>query len=1015
MARKRIDSLYDLEKIIEEASKVSALLEKQAEQIAKFSGVKLSFKTEGDPRKLSQAQTELSLNMREFESIQKQLATSQAKLNTLNSESAKKLTELKLQQQELNKANKEAAKDALGITDAYTKLARQYELAARQAQNLIITKGRDNEETKKAIATAQELGKQLKGIDADVLKFQRNVGNYANSLGDGFELVRREISRLQRDQKNFQIGGDTRGAEAAGRRIQELDNIIKVMNTDGQSFDRTVKQLERSYSNLATSGEQSNEFLQEFKRFVADAKDQADDLRQEIKALSSDTRKLDLVAGSISFIADSAQAAAGAAQLLGASEEDAAKATAQLVAIQSVANGLKGIATELTTKGTAANAAFAFVQRQVNIVMTEGIVTANGLKAAMGLLGLAVTVIGAIAIGIAAYRKSASDAVITQKNLNEALKEAGNEYAKAIQDVNSLRNNVELAKQGFISKEAVVKEYNESLGKTIGEVKTLDGVEQALNKNAQAYIDFTFAKATATAALAQASKLAVDAQLELLNPNNGEFANNDLLSEYVSSDRLKKADEEKSKERRESLNKQIDDLLKFAQQKQKEAAEIAKKNRFDFFSGEIQGGNNDDGAERSRQARFNTLQLELERQANVQKQIVEIETFSYDERLQALRQYIAIKSKLIEEEANFEKTKKGLTKDEINNIEAQKVDRLIQLSEEASKMFKITAKDAVQQTIDEMGELPLEVQQVFDQINASFEKYVNQSLGGLTEAQKQIVRDTQEAYIDAFQVMAATASDVLAGIFDGQKNRLQEQIDDIERLKAAEIDRINKSGDGEEKKAARIKVIEAKAQADREALERRQRQIDRQRAIAERAFKVFQITTDTIQAVNKIKLQIAAAPDPISKAFFTSQLVEAIASGAGSLVSLLATPIPKFATGKKATDSYEGIGLVGEAGREIGISKEGKMTVFDKPTLTYLRKGDTILPNKVTEDVIRAAEHDRLSLMYMFTGGKAIDDSSKAIAEQTEVLKRIEKKPTVIMQVHPAVETTAWFFQQLKN
>ena len=99
----------------------------------------------------------------------------------------------------------------------------------------------------------------------------------------------------------------------------------------------------------------------------------------------------------------------------------------------------------------------------------------------------------------------------------------------------------------------------------------------------------------------------------------------------------------------------------------------------------------------------------------------------------------------------------------------------------------------------------------------------------------------------------------------------------------------------------------------------------------------------------------------------------------------------------------------------MGISKEGKLTLFDKPTLTYLRKGDTILPNKTTEDVIRAAEHDRLSLMYMFTGGKAIEDNSKAIAEQTEVLKRIERKPPVIIQSHPSIETTAWFFQNLKN
>jgi hypothetical protein len=249
-------------------------------------------------------------------------------------------------------------------------------------------------------------------------------------------------------------------------------------------------------------------------------------------------------------------------------------------------------------------------------------------------------------------------------------------------------------------------------------------------------------------------------------------------------------------------------------------------------------------------------------------------------------------------------------------------------------------------------------------------------------------------------------------LFDRDKNRIQEQIDDIERLKAAEIGRINASGEGEEKKAARIKIIEAKAQADKEALERRQRAIDRQRAIAERAFKLFQITTDTIQAVNKIKMLIAAAPDPISKAFYGSQLVQAIVAGGASIVSLLGTPIPKFAGGKDPDDPYEGPGIAGEAGREIHIRKSGDVSIYSKPTLTHLMKGDTILPNKVTEDVLAAISLTQLARMNGVKI-KAVEETGSG--EVVKQLKELNKRSRIIIHNQAGIESSAWFDYHFKH
>jgi hypothetical protein len=77
---------------------------------------------------------------------------------------------------------------------------------------------------------------------------------------------------------------------------------------------------------------------------------------------------------------------------------------------------------------------------------------------------------------------------------------------KAASDVAQLRDEVKLAKEGFIDKEKVIKHYNETMGKTTGLVTTLDGVEQQLVKNGDAFIKMQLYKATATLAQAEAAK-----------------------------------------------------------------------------------------------------------------------------------------------------------------------------------------------------------------------------------------------------------------------------------------------------------------------------------------------------------------------------------------------------------------------------------------------------------------------------------------------------------------------------
>jgi hypothetical protein len=90
----------------------------------------------------------------------------------------------------------------------------------------------------------------------------------------------------------------------------------------------------------------------------------------------------------------------------------------------------------------------------------------------------------------------------------------GTEVQTAIQDIERLRINVNLAQEGFLTKESVLKEYNETIGKTTGKLKDLSDVEDFLVKGADAYIKMTLYKTAANMALQEAAKSALEAQIE---------------------------------------------------------------------------------------------------------------------------------------------------------------------------------------------------------------------------------------------------------------------------------------------------------------------------------------------------------------------------------------------------------------------------------------------------------------------------------------------------------------------
>lgn len=202
-------------------------------------------------------------------------------------------------------------------------------------------------------------------------------------------------------------------------------------------------------------------------------------------------------------------------------------------------------------------------------------------------LGIALSVVSAAILLYQEYTRKAkkeTDGLSSSVDVVSKSFEAAS-YKDALKNVDELRINIGLAKDGFLKKEEVLKQYNETIGKTTGEVNSLNEAETALNKNAEAYIKFTLLKATAQLALEAAAKKSFEAAQKLSQSDSDALGTVDdyLLSNPKLASIRKRSAERRKKEASDDLIKEKDAFLKIASSFQDQAAKLAKDSGFNFF------------------------------------------------------------------------------------------------------------------------------------------------------------------------------------------------------------------------------------------------------------------------------------------------------------------------------------------------------------------------------------------------------------------------------------------------
>ena len=1106
----------------------------------------------------AKATTMLSESTKAVTNLMKERFATEAKLVTIQTDYARETAKNRVEIQKTNQELKNKAEYQKAETGSIEKARAAVKIlnAERNKLNLYTEEGRARQE--KLNAQIDKYNEFIKK-NVDALSQQKiNVGNYQGSakiIVDALEKEKQKLEELIKAREklvNVQNAGSTfkptvvegfaggqPTASAGGggaikintaesvKQLQVLDKQITETRTVVEGFSRVTGQPQflklagsfgdatkelrfftKALIEMERQGQGNSEAAKALRAHLATLTDEISDAKEEVKALSSDTRGFDLFAGSVTFAADAAQTLVGAMSLMGASEEDAAEATKTLIAIQSVSNGVKGIANELTTKGTAANKLFAFSQLQLKTVFDASATSAARFRAALITTGFGALIVG-IGLLVANFdklKRAMSGVSKQQEEINESLSDYKSAAQGAYEMVNKVSTAFNQAKEGVISKDEALKVYNETLGSSLGYTNDLATAEKNLTDKADAFIKVTALKAQANTLFAKSAEYsakALTASLEdqtsaldkvvvaikgtlmgaayvpgaMANAQNSavqkakkeaqdaskilEEEGNKLLSQVAKlQDAFKITDSDTGKDREEA-RKKAEELAKKARENSlKNQLDLEKKNAAASKQIMIDAANeririaqktvDDENAELFSQfGAINEIQEQKKKLALIEyNDAIKSEKTIEDGKLVVV-QKTAIEKKAAKQKLDTELLKiseETTAKEfELQKNATDKFIKELERQKEAQKNAVLSSEDAARDSLQKQyakdiislnkkfaagllsqedynkERLKIDQQYQIDSLNQeiTFQKKLIESgtlspeekrkaLLKLSQLEKELgdlsvkntldneekKREAIQKTLDEIAKRSQQVFDFIGGMLNASTtkrlNALEDEKTAIDEKSAAEIEAINSSTLKEEEKAAKISIINARAQAEKQRIEQQQKEMQLRQARWEKSVAIFNIILSTAQ-------NVAKAMTPLGK-------IIAAASGAAQLAVAVATPLPRYFKGKRKgepVNNGNGFGIVNDHpdGRTMEIIEHADGT-FTKPSgrnvVIPLKKDDIVHSNydEWLANIFFAANKDA----FKFIGVKdpeKYDNTGRAMDLQIALLRKIVDKKEV--------------------
>lgn len=311
-----------------------------------------------------------------------------------------------------------------------------------------------------------------------------------------------------------------------------------------------------------------------------------------------------------------------------------------------------------------------------------------------------------------------------------------------------------------------------------------------------------------------------------------------------------------------------------------------------------------------------------------------------DERIKARLEYFQKLKELLQKELELQQNSLSILRaDELKELNKQVRNQTITIEEYNRKKLEISRK----YTLEELDN-QLDYYEKLLKMTAKTEEERREIEAKIAELRLKKDQEVTDAKIDNMQKLADaqkrlgeeafnTFTSLVLGSYDREKNAIQDIIDALEEKKRKDIEVARSTSATAQEAADRIAVINTQAQAEREALERRQRQIDQEKARFEKVANIAKIITDTASAV------VEALPNvPLA--------VTVGAIGALQLARVLSTPVPRYKHGlDQAKEDH--IAFVGDGGKREAVRYADGSTWItpDRPTLTIIPKGASVIPD----------------------------------------------------------------------
>ena len=252
-----IDSQIDaIIKKIKDAQKEIITTSKEARELGNsFSGITTP-KGINDTLKQSKENTEqLNAAIKEQNRLERQLISTIAKKTLAQESTAKAVSKENEELKILRREQRNQVKQISNLSTAYEKLQAQTSQLIRKRQDLAVRQKQGQQLNDKEIKQLSSLTsaikknqKTLSDTDAEVGRFQRNVGNYAS----GFDGIGNSIAQLTREAPAFAVSLQT-GFLALSNNIPILADEIQRLSKANKTLAAQGKQTKSVFSQVASS------------------------------------------------------------------------------------------------------------------------------------------------------------------------------------------------------------------------------------------------------------------------------------------------------------------------------------------------------------------------------------------------------------------------------------------------------------------------------------------------------------------------------------------------------------------------------------------------------------------------------------------------------------------------------------------------------------------------------------------------------------------------------------------